>query len=317
MHQEIILATLASTTMISDLDSASRYICLQSNVVLDSVDTESPSSHSLRYYLKLIEHVSSEVMWKLAIATFSNSWPSGFVNTGFVNNMLENLILLSRDAEEKAEKLEELHNNYINEQKVELAGASRVDAANAQTNCQILHNMQLLHSSLNIATLRCLDTYSFVSKVYETGSKDVSDNISTNDEVIIPTDDIISTLKSVQLNVDLAQSILQTINSALVPIEKQEIQIPAKNTIEIVQNHGNTSEQVRHLIMPRFYHVSACTFIILVKSKARKLATRLEGNWREALKLFCISPLFNQSTFYFTARISLTYFFLLLGKSCF
>lgn len=244
IHKDVIVKALKNATMISELDSVDQYICLQTDNVLDDIVWESPSSHSLRYYLKLIEHASSEILWKLAIATLPISWPNEMVNDGFINQMFESLNMLSSEFDEKSEQLEKVYETSVSRKVAKLTNKSLYCPTDAQNNCQILHNLQLLHSSLNIATLRCLDTHSFITTKFDTMPENLSKNAMTDKDLLVDSVDITSTLSMVQLNVDMAQNILQTIDVILNPTKMQEVNVPMENTMEVFQDSKTSFEQV-------------------------------------------------------------------------
>ena len=193
-HRNVVQEWLECTPLISEVDCVNRYICLQKDVeemVEDLGSSAGLSSHTLRYYLKLVEHVSSEVLWRLLVSTFPGSWHSAKIDIRKLGTMLTSIRSLQEKVSEKEFELRgyyEKHNNSDIDKAV-LAPTSPTDSSTSQ----VLHHLQLLHSSLNIATIRCRDAHSLLSR-------DSPHDIS-------------SALSLIKLNVDLAGASLQTLAS--------------------------------------------------------------------------------------------------------
>ena len=193
-HRNVVQEWLECAPLISEVDCVNRYICLQKDVeeiVEDLVSSAGLSSHTLRYYLKLVEHVSSEVLWRLVVCTFPGAWHSAKIDRRKLGAMLKSLRSLQEKVSDKELELRgyyEKHNNSDIDKAV-LAPS----APNDSSTSQVLHHLQLLHSSLNIATIRCRDAHSLLSR-------DSPHDIS-------------SALSLIKLNVDLASASLQTLAS--------------------------------------------------------------------------------------------------------
>ncbi|KAL5271043.1 hypothetical protein ACHWQZ_G001632 [Mnemiopsis leidyi] len=193
-HRNVVQEWLECAPLICEVDCVNRYICLQKDVeefVDDLGSSAGLSSHTLRYYLKLVEHVSSEVLWRLIVCTFPGAWKFAKVDRGKLTMMLTSLHTLHASVTKKESELRgyyEKHNNS------DINKAVLVPTVpNDSSTSQVLHQLQLLHSSLNIATIRCRDVHSLLS------------HNSTHD--------ISPTLSLIKLNVDLASTTLQTLAS--------------------------------------------------------------------------------------------------------
>ena len=193
-HRNVVQEWLECAPLISEVDCVNRYICLQKDVeeiVEDLGSSAGLSSLTLRYYLKLVEHVSSEVLWRLLVSTFPGSWHSAKIDIRKLGTMLTSIRSLQEKVSEKEFELRgyyEKHNNSDIDKAV-LAPTASTDSSTSQ----VLHHLQLLHSSLNIATIRCRDAHTLLSH-------DSPHDIS-------------STLSLIKLNVDLANASLQTLSS--------------------------------------------------------------------------------------------------------
>ena len=194
-QKKTIEGWLENCPLISEIDCVNRYICLQEdleilseNEVISS-DTEF-SSHTLRYYLKLVEHMSSEVLWRFSVSTLPGAWPGARLNNNQINSMLTEL---HSSQEMVSARCSELRRFYEKHNNPGIESAVLAPAAGEASASHLSHQLQLLHSSLNIATIRCRDAQSLLSQEGTTN--------------------LTSTLSLIKLNVDLADATLQTLSS--------------------------------------------------------------------------------------------------------
>lgn len=196
-QKKTIEGWLETSPLISEIDCVNRYICLQDHLEIlsenemISSDMEF-SSHTLRYHLKLVEHMSSEVLWRFSVSTFPGSWPEVRLNNKQVNSMLTVLHSLQEMVSARCSELRRFYEKH-NNPGIENAVLAPAEVLGETSASHLSHQLRLLHSSLNIATIRCRDAQSLLSQEGVT--------------------DLVSTLSLIKLNVDLADATLQTLSS--------------------------------------------------------------------------------------------------------
>ena len=161
VHKKVIIDIIDTYPLTTELDIRGRYI------VFESVDeSDDITCLNLRYRFRLVEHVISELMWRMIVGNITASWHDLYIPSGYNSYIISTIFEITRLLHTYEDKL--TYNLETNKTiSSPLLGATKQNDSNDVLRDKVCYELQVLGSFLNVATLRCSNLLEGYSKKTE------------------------------------------------------------------------------------------------------------------------------------------------------